>query len=68
MVVAIDLSGEMVDNESLIIQHLAGNLAPIVICSSSVSMADHRFAPRAKGRELLGVDLAKKSLSLRNYP
>ena len=68
MVVAIDLSGEMVDNESLIIQHLAGNLAPIVICSSSVSMTDHRFAPRAKGRELLGVDSAKKSLSLRNYP
>ena len=68
MVVAIDLSGEMVDNESLIIQHLAGNLAPIVICSSSVSMADHRFAPRANEREPLGVDSAKKSLSLRDYP
>ena len=68
MVVTIDLSDEMIDNESLIIQHLAGNLAPIVICSSSVSMTDHRFAPRAKGREPLGVDSAKKSLSLRDYP
>ena len=55
----------MVDNASLIIQHLAGNLAPMVICSSSVSMMDHRFAPRVTGRELLGVDSAKKSLSLR---
>ena len=67
LVVTIGLSDEMVDNASLIIQHLAGNLAPMVICSSSVSMMDHRFAPRATGRELLGVDSAKKSLFIFNY-